>query len=491
VLVAVAVLLALSYGECTQDDAFISFRYARNLLDGHGLVYNPGERVEGFTNPSWTLALAGAMALGVHPIPASVLLGVAGWAAVVGLAARGGAGSGPWGAVAAAGFVALDAQGALEAVEGLETAFYAALLGGAWLALARSEAEGRPPWASTALFAVATLTRPEAPALAAAAHGALLLAAPPGARGPVLRRALAAGAALAVLLGVLTAARLAYYGAWVPNTVTAKTGGLAPLRGLRYLAAHALQHPLWWAAVLLSVRAPLPGKAAAVGLIGAQLALTVAVGGDFKPTGRFVLPVAVPLAALGAAGLLAHLPRRPAAGLAVAAVAALLAVRLDADARGWAAERHANLDARRAAGLALAQNLPPDTLLAVHSAGVLPYYAGLRTIDMWGLTDAHIARAPVADFGAGLAGHERSDPAYVFARAPDVYIPEDKGIVLRPWALEPEPGFPADFAQHYRVVHWALGDGRVINAWVRRGGRADPAPPPTDPSPPPSGGPRP
>ena len=33
----------------TADDAFISFRYARNLVDGLGLVFNAGERVEGFT----------------------------------------------------------------------------------------------------------------------------------------------------------------------------------------------------------------------------------------------------------------------------------------------------------------------------------------------------------------------------------------------------------------------------------------------------------
>ena len=50
------------------DDAFISFRYARNLVDGHGLVFNPGERVEGYTNFLWTLELAGIWALfGVRP----------------------------------------------------------------------------------------------------------------------------------------------------------------------------------------------------------------------------------------------------------------------------------------------------------------------------------------------------------------------------------------------------------------------------------------
>ena len=40
------------------DDAFISFRYVRNLLEGHGLVFNPGERVEGYSNFLWTLELA-------------------------------------------------------------------------------------------------------------------------------------------------------------------------------------------------------------------------------------------------------------------------------------------------------------------------------------------------------------------------------------------------------------------------------------------------
>ena len=37
------------------DDAMISMRYARNLANGIGLVWNPGERIEGFTNFLWTI----------------------------------------------------------------------------------------------------------------------------------------------------------------------------------------------------------------------------------------------------------------------------------------------------------------------------------------------------------------------------------------------------------------------------------------------------
>src|SRR4051812_9442686 len=41
------------------DDAMISMRYARNLAEGRGLVWNPGEQpVEGYTNFLWTLWMA-------------------------------------------------------------------------------------------------------------------------------------------------------------------------------------------------------------------------------------------------------------------------------------------------------------------------------------------------------------------------------------------------------------------------------------------------
>ena len=50
------------------DDAYISYRYAEQLVAGHGLVFNPGERVEGMSNALWTLLLAGLNMLGM-PLP--------------------------------------------------------------------------------------------------------------------------------------------------------------------------------------------------------------------------------------------------------------------------------------------------------------------------------------------------------------------------------------------------------------------------------------
>jgi arabinofuranosyltransferase len=39
------------------DDSLIDLRVARNILTGHGPVFNPGERVEAYTNPLWVAAL--------------------------------------------------------------------------------------------------------------------------------------------------------------------------------------------------------------------------------------------------------------------------------------------------------------------------------------------------------------------------------------------------------------------------------------------------
>lgn len=55
-------LLALAIrflpGPRSIDDAYITFRYARNLMAGEGFVFNPGERVLGTTTPLYTLLLA-------------------------------------------------------------------------------------------------------------------------------------------------------------------------------------------------------------------------------------------------------------------------------------------------------------------------------------------------------------------------------------------------------------------------------------------------
>src|SRR5438270_1577862 len=57
-LVAAARLAYAAYSHISYDDAHISLRYATNLATGHGLVFNPGERVFGASTPLYVLLLA-------------------------------------------------------------------------------------------------------------------------------------------------------------------------------------------------------------------------------------------------------------------------------------------------------------------------------------------------------------------------------------------------------------------------------------------------
>lgn len=61
-LALLAFSVRLLPGERTIDDAYITFRYSRNLLAGEGFVYNPGERVQGTTTPLYALLMAGLAA---------------------------------------------------------------------------------------------------------------------------------------------------------------------------------------------------------------------------------------------------------------------------------------------------------------------------------------------------------------------------------------------------------------------------------------------
>ena len=61
--------------EFVKDDAYISFRYAHNLVTGNGLVFNAGERLEGYTNFLWTMVMVPFEALGCDLFQVCEVLG--------------------------------------------------------------------------------------------------------------------------------------------------------------------------------------------------------------------------------------------------------------------------------------------------------------------------------------------------------------------------------------------------------------------------------
>jgi hypothetical protein len=79
VLIAAALFVACSavMMPFVPDDAFISFRYAENLTDGHGLVFNDNEQpIEGYSNFLWVLVCALVYKLGFDLAAAMPWVGV-------------------------------------------------------------------------------------------------------------------------------------------------------------------------------------------------------------------------------------------------------------------------------------------------------------------------------------------------------------------------------------------------------------------------------
>lgn len=174
-LIALAIAARVIPGPRTIDDAYITFRYARNLLAGQGFVYNPGEAVLGTTTPLYTLLLAG---LGAStggpqaPFPelamwVNALADAATCLLLWSLGRR--LGLGRAGAAAALAW-AVAPFSVTFAIGGLETSVFIALLSGAVWAAAHSyrrpgEADGeRVRWRVLAawLASLALLTRPDA-----------------------------------------------------------------------------------------------------------------------------------------------------------------------------------------------------------------------------------------------------------------------------------------------------------------------------------------
>ncbi len=307
------------------DDAFISFRYARNLARGHGLVFNAGfERVEGYTNFLWVIVLAAFDRAGIAPERIanvlSLLCGVAIWWLVLRASLR--PGRPLWLALAPAILLAANRSFAVWCTSGLETkAFELLAFSGALRAVAEIESRrsgARETWVlSSLLLALASLTRPDGTLVAAGLFAArwILERRAGGARLP----AVALGVGLfATILAAHLAFRLAYYGDWLPNTYYAKVGGRTWWSmGLAYVTTFAIEYgvvfwlPLLAAAASSALRprvAPSPSEPRAALFAGALAPYVVylaAIGGDhfeYRPL-DLVFPFACLLLADGAAAL--------------------------------------------------------------------------------------------------------------------------------------------------------------------------------------------
>ncbi|WP_437798167.1 hypothetical protein [Sorangium sp. So ce693] len=427
----------------TIDDAYISYRYARNFARGLGLVYNAGERIEGYTNFLWTVLLAGGIKLGLDPDIVAKVLG--------GLAACGSLGAlyllsarlHPRGAVPciATWLFASSIVQSGYAVFGLETPLFVLLVLAGTEMMFRERDRGTGFPYSGLVFGLAGLTRPEAPMFIGI---------------PMLFLGLRFFGRQNLLRGVVFAAPIAchmlwrhsYYGTWLPNTLSAKTGSLAEqlAGGQRYLAEYA-EHT--WPALLLG----LFGLCVAIvarhrdALCVGALALAVGgyvllVGGDWMPYYRFMSPFepfCFLLAGLGARALLepllAELSARAAdapegkaialaAGAGVLALGCLVALGVFRAQRIERAQHRILDDEKRfwdsaAGGVAswFQEHGKPGEV-AVGDIGYIGYVTDYPVLDLLGLVDPVISKLPggyTRKTGSGYVQH-------VFDKMPRYFV---------------------------------------------------------------------
>ena len=415
-LVLPLVLLALR-NRFIQDDAFISFRYADNLIRHRILSWNSSDvvKIEGYTNFSWTMLIALFMRLGLEPVRVSMALGIACGVGTL-LVVR-----------ALAELVTNDFRYSLLAplllgtnytfscymTGGLETQLQTFLLSLVAYSCLRSPEDADPPRRhdlNAGIFsALATLTRLDS--LLAIATIVLATYVTRYRRSGRLRCVLAGAgwfsAPMLLLIVPWFYWKHGYYGYWLPNSFYLKGHEFKLevwLSGLVFLLSFVSSYQLFVPfALLIILRQQLATNRLVSTLLlvcGAWCLYIVEIGGDFMEY-RFMVPILPYLMICFVWGIQAQ-------SVAIVRWLSIVSILLGSFSHQLlfkpfiSVDTVTHLDAFvndpennwRGIGLKLHQLFPdPEEgiTIAVTAAGAVPYYSRLRTIDMLGVNDRWIA----------------------------------------------------------------------------------------------------
>ena len=473
------------------DDALISMRYAWNLAHGQGLVWNPGERVEGYSNPLTTLLMAAACAAFDRRV-AALAVALVGVATVLALAfvtvrlatrltPRRERESGAPVSTPSTSLVLVSALAfyplSYWSLSGMETGLVALLFVSSILLSEKWRETGRrrDQVACGTLLGLLCVARPDGILLACLGGLAFVQAARERDRLVAFRRVLLV-VAIASLLPILQLVfRLAYYGTALPNTYYLKLGGFPLMERLRGGAAFVAPFlpaalALWIPVAVSWVRAPTPLKGVAVASLPVLVAYQISVGGDPWSYWRIMTP-AIPLTAAAAAcAIPSLLPERVQShgrsGIITALIMGVLLAALNApflrealfQKRPYQWESNvANVNT----ALALTEIARPNASVGVFWAGSIPYYTGLRAVDFLGKSDVVIAHLAPDLSGAvawngvrSVPGHNKYDLDYSVVRLRPTYV---QGFQ---WGLQDRSVWGR--AHYDSVVH------RGVPLWIKR-----------------------
>jgi hypothetical protein len=437
-VLAILAIHSSYYRRFMVDDAFISLRYSERFSHGLGLTWNDGEVVEGYSNLLWVLGCAALGWLGLDLVVAARVLGFLGTGAAIAAVVwvyRGATARSSLPGLAAGLAIALSGSIAIWTVGGLEQPLIAGLL--AWvLALTFAILEAPQPRFLILTFpglllGLLVLTRADGAIFTLAT--CLGLVAARGLNRTTLR--LAAGMAVipAVFLFAHLAFRRAYYHDWLPNAAYAKVsftgerfiGGCLYVGGGLYLTGLLVPSLLPFVATrrdqAFGRRVRFLGT-----ILLSWLAYVIAIGGDFFPGRRHLVPAIVVLAFLTGVSFTQWI-LRGRSGRRIAWVSALCLAAYGAgqflDPKNILARHEVWVwDGEAIGGLLRKAFSTQRPLLAVDPAGCMPYFSRLPSVDMLGINDYYLAHHRPAGFGSGMLGHELGSGAYVLSRNPDLVL---------------------------------------------------------------------
>ena len=426
--------LAIKFFDHTVDDAFISFRYAENLVEGHGLVFNPGERVEGYTNFLWVIISAFSISLSINP---EIFMRIVGLLASIGTIAavvRFGPKPNKFPSLVYAAPLLLAANPSFTvwSTGGMETPLFAFFVTWGVLLAAKGIENDKLPLSSAVLLGLSVLTRPEGILVAALVFATALI---------IRLKNKKLGRDITLWLLVFAAIylpyfiwRTSYYGFLFPNTFYAKvdTGGSQILRGFAYFHRFMSGISYWLLLCLAGLIWTRKRRfILALGILTTiYVFYVIYIGGDGLPLYRFFVPVLGVFFLLISESIKSWFEKfgnwKPIKAIFTIVLVFTIVYSIVPSYAGpdfnYVKQDHDEVNCWIEIGRWFKDNSKPDDSIAVIPAGAIPYYSGLKTIDMLGLNDLTIGRKKMDDMGKGQAGHEKYNIDYVLSRKPAYVI---------------------------------------------------------------------
>lgn len=426
------------------DDSYISYRYAENLARGNGLTYNPGEKVEGYSNFLWVLLISSGIKLGLDPVWVSkmlgMILGVCTVLVVFNISSLLQDGRFPYNLISGL-IIATSIPFALWSVSGLETSLYTFLIiSSIYFIVKSNNTNHHKAIFFPLILASVALCRPEGVVFSLFTLVYYIIVRSIHLwRSPtiILKKSVYAVGVFAAVYIPYIIWKVNYYGQILPNTVYAKDSFSHQIlstsiyklffmilrgEGVIYVLSFLKSFGLFFV-VLALIALLLPEKKIIMYYLVLSTIFFFIVSiwnhGDWMPEYRLLVPAIPVLALLLQEGLIKITQIAEANNKTKLAYSGKVLFGIVLALMLWnignlkvygEGKRYTELVDL---GVKLRQfAISSDTLLTFW-AGIVPYYSGIYTTDMLGLTDEYIAHygTPVKRFG-------KIDWNYVLSKKP-------------------------------------------------------------------------